>query len=149
MNWSFVLKYLLKTNSRLREEIKGRESLRGVLMNDSGGAKVEDEIIQSTSQPKVGTEVKSTSSITGMTPSSARKIVPNKEVADALIRKVSTLTEAEINSLPEEVKNNVRRLRAELGMRGTGGTGGTGGEDEEEEQEEEEEDSDDDEFSQV
>ena len=146
VNWSFVLKYLLKTNSRLREEIKGRESLRGVLMNDSGGAKVEDEIIQSTSQPKVGTEVKSTSSITGMTPSSARKIVPNKEVADALIRKVSTLTEAEINSLPEEVKNNVRRLRAELGMRGTGGTGG---EDEEEEEEEEEEDSDDDEFSQV
>jgi hypothetical protein len=35
VNWSFVLKYLLSTNSKLRKQLSGRDALRGILVDDS------------------------------------------------------------------------------------------------------------------
>ena len=37
VNWSFVLKYLLGTNSKLRQQLSGRDALRGILEDGSEG----------------------------------------------------------------------------------------------------------------
>ena len=164
VNWSFVLKYLLSTTSKLKGELKGRGSLSGMLGGggEGGGSGIASgssaAVAMATPISKVGSNSKNNNNNHNMSPESARKIVPNQQVAQALIDKVKGMSEADINKLPEEVQANVKRLRMEMSKRANVKLVGKverrrgGEEQEEEEEEEEEEDSssdEDDNFSQI
>ena len=152
VNWSFVLKYLLSTNSKLRMQLKGRSNLVGLL--DEGGGGDEEATTTTTTGENTSTinkheKAKSTTSAAAklkkpMTPESAKKIVPNKQVANALIAKVSKMSQKEINALPKEVRDNVNRLREELGRKKQANNSF-----EEYDEEEESSDDDDEHFSQI
>ncbi|GMH65122.1 hypothetical protein TrST_g3437 [Triparma strigata] len=137
VNWSFVLKYLLSTNSKLRRQLNGRENLTQVL--DSGRSKLdanafnmrtkmsvmEDMQYDAASKIQAGfrkirslsdTPLPAGSPQTPMSPGSIKKILPDERVAKALIDRVSGMTEEDISALPLQAQANVRKLRVELGV---------------------------------
>ncbi|GMH75444.1 hypothetical protein TL16_g06766 [Triparma laevis f. inornata] len=137
VNWSFVLKYLLSTNSKLRRQLNGRENLTQVL--DSGRSKLDAnafnmrtkmdvmEDMQYDAASKIQAGFRKIRSLSGthlpegspqapMSPTSIKKILPDERVAKALIDRVSGMTEADISALPLQAQANVRKLRMELGV---------------------------------
>eukprot|EP00520_Triparma_pacifica_P004961 CAMPEP_0118663124 /NCGR_PEP_ID=MMETSP0785-20121206/17231_1 /TAXON_ID=91992 /ORGANISM="Bolidomonas pacifica, Strain CCMP 1866" /LENGTH=87 /DNA_ID=CAMNT_0006556781 /DNA_START=1 /DNA_END=260 /DNA_ORIENTATION=+ len=51
-----------------------------------------------------------------MSPSSARKIIPDTAVASALIERVKNMTNEDIRNLPPGSQTKVLKLRSELGL---------------------------------
>ena len=52
-----------------------------------------------------------------MSPSSARKIIPDTAVASALIERVKNMTQEDIRNLPPGSQTKVLKLRTELGLK--------------------------------
>ena len=82
LNWSYVLRYLLKTNSTLRQQIQ-----EGVASGDS----VHQQPARSIAMPGGGSEAESFEEEDQLSPRSIQKLLPTQESTDALIQKVNTL----------------------------------------------------------
>ena len=87
LNWSYVLRYLLNTNSTLRQQLKG-----GVAIDDGLSQKVERSIDNHQKQGDNDTLDEEQE----LSPRSIQKLLPTQESTDALIKKVNAMTEHEI-----------------------------------------------------
>ncbi len=106
LNWSYVLRYLLKTISTLKQQLQDGGTSSEALSQKPDrslvvhGGQAEFEALEEEDQ---------------LSPRSIQKLLPTQESTDALIEKVNSLTEHEIAQMPPEQQAAIIQLKQELG----------------------------------